>query len=136
MQNVLKQESGILFNNSFLNDIFKKNDLSCIHKLRENLINQFPDLCEKINKKSKYFGFSLGNQSDSFYIYLQKQKMIMDIRLSYSIKNDLLQEGFKIKERKNFQEKSGWITGIELSYDCHQIKRTSELVINALSLNL
>ena len=135
MSNVIKQGEGILFEKIFLNKVFNNKEISCINKLREKLIIRFPNLREKINKSSQYFGFSTSDNSDSFYIYLQKKKMIMDINIPYAQKEKLLIKKFTIIERQNYQFKMGWITGIHIDYDCNQIEDVFELAVLALSTN-
>ena len=135
MSNVIKQEEGILFEKIFLDKIFKNKDISCINKLREKMILRFPNLREKINKSSQYFGFTTGNISDSLYIYLQKKRMVIDINIPYTQKEKLLTKNFTIIKRENYQYKMGWITGIRIDYDCTQMEDLFEFIVLALSRN-
>ena len=135
MANIRKQEEGVLFEKLFLDKVFEDKEMSCINMLREKLIIRFPDLREKVNKSSQYFGFATGNSSDSLYLYLQKKRMVMDINIPRSMEEKLLTKNFTIIERRNYQYKMGWITGVRIDYDCRQIEDIFEIAIQALSTN-
>ncbi len=131
-KNVIICPVGELFKNSILLEVFDNKQLVCINKLRNELLNIFPNLREKLNKSSKYFGFGIDKSSDVFYIYLQKKKMILDINLPYTMKNQLIEAGLTISERKNFQAQSGWITGVHIDYTCSQFDTIKNIVTTAL----
>ena len=127
---------GFMFNDAKLLNTFTIEQLKCISNIRKNLFQKIPFLREKINKNSKYFGFKVDNNKDSIYIYLQNKKMIMDIDISKEYKNWFIKRGFTIKERDNYQQKAGWITGIIFNYDCTKSDEIEEVMMAVLSNNL
>lgn len=133
--NVIINKKGNLLEDSVLYEVFDRDKLTCVNILRHELIQHFSQLREKINKGSKYFGYGINNQKDSCYIYFQKKRMIMDIDIPYSMKKDLTLQGFIVQERKNFQARSGWVTGIHLDYSCRNIEFIKKIVIGSLSQN-
>ena len=130
--NVIKTESGIIFDSVLFVEIFHRYNIDCISKLRRELLEEVPSLYEKINKKSKYLGYGKGNESNIFYIYLQNKKMVLDIKLRYEMKQELLNRGFKIHEKNNYQSRSGWVTGIHIDYDCSNFMAVLRILIEAL----
>ena len=129
---VLVSPIGKLFEEAVLLDHFDSDQLQCINKLRYELRESFPNLREKINTSSKYFGFGINDSKDRFYIYLQARRMVLDIDIPYTRKEELIQSGMLIVERNNFQARSGWITGIRMNYDCSDFNAIKSLVIEAL----
>jgi hypothetical protein len=127
---------GFMFNDVKLLNTFTIEQLKCISNIRKNLFQKIPSLREKINKNSKYFGFKVDKNKDSIYIYLQNKKMIMDIDISKEYKNWFIKRGFTIKERDNYQQKAGWITGIIFNYDCNKSDEIEEVMMAVLSNDL
>lgn len=129
--NIIRNLSGELINNIKLASIFEENSLVIINKLRNDLINEFPNLCEKVNINSKYFGFSTKDNNDAIYIYLQKNKMRIDINISRDKESDLKE--FDIKYKDNFQGQAGWLTGLYIPYDLKHYETIKNLAFEALS---
>ena len=130
--NMIVNPAGQLFEESFLLEIFDENQLQCINKLRYYLIESFPNLREKVNKNSKYFGFGVDENHDVFYIYLQKKKMILDINIPNLSIDDLIESGLTVVERNNYQARSGWTTGIHIDYNCNTFDTIKKLATKAI----
>ena len=100
--------------------------------LRNSLVSEFPNICEKVNYKSPYLGYSNDNQSDALYVYLQKKKMVIDMRVSKEEAENLREKGVTVKPRNNFQNKAGWLTGVSVPYDSDKLDVVVELAKLAL----
>lgn len=130
-----KRPSRQLLKNTELKSIFRNRPLSFVNKLRNELINKFPNLCEKVNTNSYYFGFSVGDNKDAIYIYLQKKKMVIDVDVSRNQEPELIKKGFDIQYRNNFQGQAGWLTGLNLQYNSINYETIRDIAIEALSNN-
>ena len=116
-------------------DIKQKLDiypLELILALRGSLASEFPNLCEKVNYKSPYLGYSNGNQSDALYVYMQKKKMVIDMRVSKEEAENLREKGVTVKPRNNFQGRAGWLTGVSVPYDSDKLNVIVQLAKLAL----
>jgi hypothetical protein len=82
-----------------------------VEGLRKRLLEKMPDLQEKFNKKSKYLGYRRKDESDCLYLYLQRKRIVVDLRIDPQLLN-----GFEVKHRENYQGKSGWLTGWRIPY--------------------
>ena len=106
--------------------------LEFVLALRNRLASEFPNLYEKVNYKSPYLGYSNGNQSDALYVYLQKKKMVIDMRVSKEEAENLRENGVTVKPRNNFQGRAGWLTGVSVPYDSDKLDVIVELAKLAL----
>jgi hypothetical protein len=106
--------------------------LQLILALRGSLASEFPNLCEKVNYKSVYLGYSNGNQNDALYVYMQKKKMVFDMRVSKEEAENLREKGVTVKPRNNFQSNLGWLTGVSVPYDSDKLDVIMQLAKMAL----
>jgi hypothetical protein len=95
--------------------------LEFVLALRSRLASEFPSLYEKVNYRSPYLGYSNGNQSDALYVYLQKKKMVIDMRVSKEEAENLREKGVAVNPRNNFQGRAGWLTGVSVPYDSDKL---------------
>jgi hypothetical protein len=109
---------------------FKSYPLELALRLRDSLISAFPKLQEKL--KPRYLGYANGDRSDAVYIYLQKKRMVLDIRVSSEEAENLRQQGIEIESRNNWQGRAGWLTGVFVPYDTDKLDIIIELVSSAL----
>lgn len=98
--------------------------------LREDLVKRISSIREKDNGKSRYFGYSLEKSSDKLYIYVQHKKLVVDIDIPRSETETLQALGFRIKLRRNFQYKAGWLTGWLIPYDKLQGDRQRKEIVD------
>ena len=50
-----------------------------IKTIRQRLIAEIPNLNEKFNTKSRYFGYYTKDNEDRLYIYVQREKLVVDL---------------------------------------------------------
>ena len=89
--------------------------------IRDGLAKAIPELSEKFNTKSLYFGYNVGKDEDRAYIYVQKSNLVVDLHIEPSRANELEKEGFLIKPRDNFQGQAGWLTGWKVPHSSTDI---------------
>jgi hypothetical protein len=111
----------------------KSYPLELVLQLREKLISAFPKLREKLNPRSRYLGYSNGDHSDAVYVYLQKKRLLLDIRVSGEEAENLRMQGIKVVPRNNFQCRAGWLTGVSVPYDTDKLDIIIDLVSSALT---
>ena len=112
-------------------DVLRGYPQELVGELRKRLASEFPNLREKINRNSRYLGYSNG-RSDAMYVYVQKKNLLIDIRLSVDLADDLRRQGFEVRPRDNFQAKVGWLTGFIVPYDTANLDVIVELAVEAL----
>ena len=85
-----------------------------IKTIRQRLIAEIPDLNEKFNTNSRYFGYYTKGNEDRLYIYVQREKLVVDLCIQADLKDALSTQGFQVRPRDNFQAKHGWLTGWQI----------------------
>ncbi len=129
--NVVIADAGLL-PEELLWDVLKGYPQELVGELRKRLADECPKLREKINRSSRYLGYSNGG-SDAVYVYVRKNGLLVDMRVSADLSEDLGQLGFEVRPRDNFQAKSGWLTGLILPLDTDKFADVAKLAIEALS---
>lgn len=99
--------------------------------LRRQMASKRPSLREKLNPRSRYLGYSSG-RSDTIYIYVQKQRLLMDLRLSADRADEIRAQGFEVIPRNNHQGRNGWLTGLRVPHDTDKRNEIVELLLEAL----
>jgi len=107
--------------------------LTLIVQLRDRLISAFPDLREKLNPKSRYLGYANDGQSDAVYVYIQKKRLILDVRVSNQEAENLRIQGFRVVSRNNYQARNGWLTGVVIPHDTDKLNVVVGLAFSALT---
>lgn len=110
----------------------KSYPLELVFRLRDRLISAFPMLREKLNPRSRYLGYANGLQSDAVYVYLQKKRLLLDIRVSNEEAENLRKRGFTVIPRNNYQCRAGWLTGVMVPHDTDKLDIIVDLVSSAL----
>ncbi len=109
---------------------YPSNLINVLNLLRQDLAELTPNLREKFNIKSRYFGYGLHGSSDRVYIYVQRKKLVVDIDISiYQIKK--LGE-FTISLRNNYQRRAGWATGWGIPYSKLEQPRKRKEIVNVM----
>ena len=129
--NVVIADAGLL-PDEILWDVLKDYPQELVAGLRKRLTADCPKLREKFNRKSRYLGYSNGG-SDAIYVYVRKKDLLIDIRLSADLADDLRRAGFEVQPRDNFQAKRGWLTGLIVPHDTDKADDVAKLAIEALS---
>lgn len=101
---------------------------SLVCSIREKLLKNIPGITEKFNSNSRYFGYWIGDDKDRIYIYVQKQKLVIDLCISSDFATTLKKHDFKVKPRDNFQGQAGWLTGWYVPHSTTNV----DLVVNWL----
>lgn len=81
---------------------------------RKGLIATIPKLREKLNCRQRYLGYSSDHQADAVYVYVQKDQLLLDIRVSKEEADALIEMGVRVVPRNNYQSRAGWLTGVYL----------------------
>lgn len=129
--NVVIADAGLL-PDEILWDVLKGYPQELVAGLRKRLAADCPELREKINRNRRYLGYSNGG-SDAMYVYVSKNHLLIDIRLSADLSDDLRRAGFEVRPRDNYQGKAGWLTGLIVPHDTDKFGDVAKLAIEALS---
>jgi len=101
-----------------------------IRLIRKQLKEKVPGLTEKFNTNSRYFGYSTGK--DRAYIYVQKDRLRIDLDISRDFEANLKEEGFEVHFINNFQGKDGWLTGWRVPHTT-SIERVMKWLLKAFN---
>jgi hypothetical protein len=115
--NVVIAEKGLV-DSEIWHPKLKKYDIDLLMQIRRGIAAELPGIIEKFNRKQRYFGYRYRDSSDAAYIYVQKRRYVIDLRISPHKADQLVQEGFTVRYRNNFQGRSGWLTGWRVPFDC------------------
>ncbi len=107
---IFKAKSALL-DDCFFQPELQDYSMKVLDAIRKGLAKAIPELSEKFNTNSLYFGYNVGEDEDRAYIYVQKENLVIDLHIEPSYVSELEQEGFVIKPRDNFQGQAGWLTG-------------------------
>ena len=129
--NVVIANAGLL-PEELLWDVLKGYPQELVSELRKRLAAERPKLREKINRNSRYLGYSNGG-SDAMYVYVRKNDLRIDMRVSAELSDELSRLGLKVKHCDNFQAKSGWLTGLIVPHDTDKVADVAKLAIEALA---
>lgn len=133
-ENVIKSKSGLLPEKTW--QLFLLGyKTQFLNWLRVELSANRDQLVEKFNKGLMYFGYSLKGSSDCIYLYIQKKKFVIDVKLDPKLAANLRNQGFNVSLRQNFQAQAGWLTGWDIPVDIDLAKRQVVLdyLLKALS---
>lgn len=131
VNNLILAEKG-MFEEDIIRKYFSKYPLELIIKLRNRLLSEYPQLREKLNYNSHYLGYANGQENDALYVYFQKKRLLLDVRVSVEESERLKSLGFKVKPRNNYQCRAGWLTGLYVPYETNNFEVIIELAILAL----
>jgi len=100
--------------------------------LRKRLAAKCRGIKEKLNPRSRYLGYARRGRSDALYVYLQRQCLVIDIRLSADRAGQVRRLGFEVRPRRNYQARAGWLTGIRVPYGTQNRGALADLALEAL----
>jgi len=104
-----------------------------LSKIRRQLQLNVEGLSEKFNRNSRYFGYSRVGGSDVLYIYVQKQQLRIDLKISRECDAQLQRLGFAVNYVNNFQGRAGWLTGWEVPHDTDRTEIVMKWMLKAFS---
>ena len=102
--------------------------LSLLFRLRKELRQAFPDLRDKYNENSKYFGYKGKLDRDAVYVYVQQEGLVIKARVSNPEQwvNAIRRAGFEVRPTEgDFQDVAGWLTGVRVP---HRTKDTGPVL--------
>jgi len=99
--------------------------------LRTRLAERCTGLREKLNVRQRYLGYATG-PTDALYVYVQKQCLVLDIRLPADRASEVVRRGFQVRPRDNYQAKAGWLTGVRVPHGTDKRDLLVELAFEAL----
>ena len=132
---VIRAKIGLLSNLAWRRTL-KDYPTSLICLIRERLLKKIPELSEKFNSNSRYFGYWIGDDKDRVYIYVQKEQLVIDLCISSDFATALKKQGFKVKPRDNFQGQAGWLTGWQVPHSTTKIGFVVTQLCKAFKSNL
>ena len=94
-------------------------------EIRRRLKRNVEGLAEKFNRKSRYFGYRRCGGPDVVYIYIQKQRLRIDLRIQRKYEEELRRSGFTVHYSHGFQGRAGWLTGWRVPHET----RNTEVVL-------
>ncbi len=128
---VILSEKGML-EEDVIRKILRNYPLELVFQLRNRLWSEYPQLREKINYNSHYLGYANGQETDALYVYFQKNRLLLDVRVSVKESERLKSLGFRVKPRNNYQCRAGWLTGLYVPYDTNNFEAIVDLAKLAL----
>ena len=136
---IFKAKSALL-DDCFFQPELQDYSVTLLDAIRKGLTKAIPELSEKFNTSSLYFGYNVGEDEDRAYIYVQKSTLVIDIKVELSsvskYVSELVKEGFVIKPRVNFQGQAGWLTGWKVPQSVTDIDIVVNWLRKALERNL
>jgi hypothetical protein len=135
--NVICAKKGLL-GEKVWKPILKRYPTSLVCLIRERLLKKIPDITEKFNRNSRYFGYWVGDDKDRVYIYVQKKQLVIDLYISTDsdFTTVIKERGFKIKPRSNFQGHAGWLTGWQVPQSTTDIDQIADWLCKAFKGDL
>jgi hypothetical protein len=127
---IIRAEKGLLDEKDW-ELVLKKYPTALVCLIREKLRRKMPEINEKFNRNSRYFGYWIGNDKDKIYIYVQKKRLVIDMFISPDFITDIEKLGFKVKPRTNFQERADWLTGWEIPQSTTNIRQIIDWLCKA-----
>jgi hypothetical protein len=100
--------------------------------LRRRLAAKCRGIKENLNPRSRYLGYARRGRSDALYVYLQRQRLVIDIRLPADRASQVRRLGFEVRPRLNYQGRAGWLTGIRVPYGTQKRGALADLALEAL----
>ncbi|MFH1732552.1 MAG: hypothetical protein ABIF82_13005 [Planctomycetota bacterium] len=128
---IISAEAGLLAE-AVLEDGLRGYPLDTVFELRRLLAAKCAGICEKFNSNSRYLGYANSSDSDALYVYVQKKKLVIDIRVSVDVQEELEGRGFEVRPRDNYQAKAGWLTGLIVPHGLEELDTVVDLAMEAL----
>jgi len=129
--NLIIAEAGLL-PKEMIWDAMSGYTLELVMKFRDRLSAKCIGLKEKLNRNNRCLGYATVGRSDAFYIYVQKKRLLIDVRVSNDRSEELGRKGFEVKHRNNYQGRAGWLTGLLVPHDTANLDVIVELAVEAL----
>ena len=115
-----------LLKDKYWRHISKDYPLDLLCAIRKGFKKSTPLLTEKFNPSTpslRYFGYRIKkNKSltetskgayseDKAYIYVQPEKLVIDLKIEPNFANEIRRTGFEVNLKNNFQGNANWLTG-------------------------
>jgi len=129
--NMVISEDGLL-PKEVVWDVMRGYPRELVMEFRDRLNAKCIGLKEKLNRNNRCLGYARVGRSDAFYIYVQKKRLLIDVRVSPDRSDELGRKGFEVKYRNNFQGRAGWLTGLLVPHDTANLDVIVDLAVEAL----
>lgn len=129
--NMIVSEDGLL-PKEMIWDTMSGYPIELVMEFRDRLNAKCIGLKEKLNRNNRCLGYARVGRSDAFYIYVQKKRMLIDVRVSPDRSDELRRKGFEVQYRNNFQGRAGWLTGLLVPHDTASLDVIVDLAVEAL----
>jgi hypothetical protein len=113
---VVYAKKGLLEENKWRRAL-KNLPTELVRRIRRELARRVPDLNEKFNLNSRYFGYWRGSDEDRLYIFIQKKRLCILVCISWDFEKQIREKGFEVRFINNFQGRPGWLTGWYVPHD-------------------
>ena len=134
--NQIFKAKATLLDDCFFQPELQGYSMKVLDTIRKGLAKAIAELSEKFNTGSLYFGYNIGADEDSAYIYVQKKNLVIDLHIDPSYVSLLEKEGYIIKPRDNFQGQAGWLTGWQVPQSTTDTDRVIKWLCKAFEENL
>ena len=132
---IIYSEKGLLCDNQW-KLYLDGHPIELLTELRRQLKEISSKLIEKFNYNSRYFGYCIGDDKDKVYIYVQKERLRIDLCIDRENEENLKSAGFNVKYVNNYQGRSGWLTGWRVPHNTKKINVVVKWLLKAFEGNL
>jgi hypothetical protein len=129
-QHLVYTEEGLLEDNKWQHSL-KKYPTELLCRIRRELPLRVSGLNEKFNRRCRYFGYWSNNGVDRLYIFVQKKRLSILLRIKRDFEKILLKNGFEVHFINNFQGRAGWLTGLRIPHDTKNIDTVIKWLLKA-----
>jgi hypothetical protein len=100
-------------------------------RTRRELAKHVPGLNEKFNRRCRYFGYWSKDGEDRLYIFVQKKRLSILLRINRDFEKAINKSGFEVHFVNNFQGRAGWLTGFRVPHDAKNINTVMKWLLKA-----
>lgn len=103
-------------------------------ELRGRLATRCRDIREKLHpKRAMYIGYGTGSEGDAVYVYVQKKRLMIDLKIREARADELRKLGFEVRPQRNYQGAAGWLTGWIVPHDTDKVEVVVKYAVEALT---
>ena len=127
---VVYAEKGLLEDSKWRSSL-KSYPTKLLCRTRRELVKRVPGLNEKFNRRCRYFGYWSRDGEDRLYIFVQKKRLNILLRINRYFEKAINKNGFEVHFINNFQGRAGWLTGFRVSYDAKNTNTVMKWLLKA-----
>jgi hypothetical protein len=123
-------ERGLLEDNKWRRSL-KNCPTELLCRVRRELARRVPGLNEKFNRRCCYFGYWSRDGEDRLYLFVQKKRLSILLRISRDFEKAIHKNGFEVHFINNFQGRAGWLTGFRVLHDTKNVNTVMKWLLKA-----